>query len=92
MPLFISCKTRTFRMSQIMEGLNNLRPKQTQNLLEQCKSIKVKRLFLYIAEKSGHDWFKYINLENINIGKGKRFLTKNGVYIQNYGITIPKRN
>ena len=75
---------------EIMEGLNNLRPKQVQDLLEQCNSIKVKRLFLYMAEKSGHNWFKYINLNNIDTGKGKRSLVKNGVYISKYGITIPK--
>ncbi|MGB0879466.1 MAG: type IV toxin-antitoxin system AbiEi family antitoxin [Polaribacter sp.] len=75
---------------EIMEGLNNLRPKQVQDLLEQCNSIKVKRLFLYMAEKSGHNWFKYINLKNIDMGKGKRSLVKNGVYISKYGITVSK--
>lgn len=75
---------------EIMEGLNNLRPKQVQGLLEQCTSVKVKRLFLYMAEKSKHDWFNYINLETIDIGKGKRSLVKDGVYISKYGITIPK--
>lgn len=75
---------------EIMEGLNNLRPKQVQELLEQCTSIKVKRLFLYMAEKAQHDWFNYINLEKINLGKGKRSLVKDGVYISKYGITIPK--
>lgn len=83
-------KQQLLECYEIMEGLNNLRPKQAQDLLEQCKSIKVKRLFLYISEKSGHSWFKYINLENIHIGKGKRSLAKNGVYIPNYGITVPK--
>ncbi|MFA5297608.1 MAG: type IV toxin-antitoxin system AbiEi family antitoxin domain-containing protein [Lutibacter sp.] len=75
---------------EIMEGLNNLRPKQVQELLEQCSSIKVKRLFLYMAEKAQHDWFNYINLEKIDLGKGKRSLVKNGVYIAKYHITIPK--
>ncbi len=75
---------------EIMEGLNNLRPKQVQELLEQCTSVKVKRLFLYMAEKAKHDWFSYINLEKINIGKGKRSLVKEGVFISKYGITIPK--
>ena len=75
---------------EIMEGLNNLRPKQVQELLEQCNSIKVKRLFLYMAEKAKHDWFNYINLEKIDIGKGKRSIVKNGVFISKYGITIPK--
>jgi hypothetical protein len=75
---------------EIMEGLNNLRPKQVQELLEQCTSIKVKRLFLYMADKAKHDWFNYINMENIDTGKGKRSLVKDGVYIPKYGITIPK--
>lgn len=75
---------------EIMEGLNNFRPKQVQELLEQCTSIKVKRLFLYMVDKAQHDWFNYINLKNIDTGKGKRSLVKDGVYISKYGITIPK--
>ena len=75
---------------EIMEGLNNLRPMQVQELMEQCSSIKVKRLFLYMAEKAQHDWLKYIDLKKINLGKGKRSIVKNGVYISKYRITIPK--
>jgi hypothetical protein len=75
---------------EIMEGLNNLRPKQVQDLLEECTSIKVKRLFLYLAEKSNHGWIKYIDAEKIDIGKGKRSIVKYGVYIAKYGITVPK--
>lgn len=44
-------------MFELMEGLNNLRPNQVQDLLEKCESVKVKRLFLYLAEKAGHEWF-----------------------------------
>lgn len=75
---------------EIMEGLNNLRPKQVQNYLEQCNSIKVKRLFLYMAEKSGHQWFKHIETNNINLGTGKRSFINNGVYIAKYLVTVPK--
>ncbi len=75
---------------EIMEGLNNLRPKQVQELLKQCTSIKVKRLFLYMAEKTKHEWFNYIDQEKIDIGKGKRSLVKEGVYISKYAITVPK--
>jgi hypothetical protein len=39
---------------QILEGLVNLRPKLLQELLENCNSIKVKRLFLYMASKVNH--------------------------------------
>lgn len=83
-------KQKLVECYKIMEGLNNLRPKQVQNLLEQCTSIKVKRLFLYMAEKSNHDWFKYIDVEKIDMGKGKRSLVKDGVYIAKYKITVPK--
>ena len=75
---------------EIMEGLNNLRPKQVQNYLEQCNSIKVKRLFLYMADKANHQWFKFIDLKNINLGKGKRSFGNNGVYISKYSITVSK--
>ena len=75
---------------EIMEGLNNLRPSQVQALLEQCSSIKVKRLFLYLAGKSGHEWVKHIQLDRIDLGKGKRSIIKGGVYDSEYEITINK--
>ncbi|MBC7552424.1 MAG: type IV toxin-antitoxin system AbiEi family antitoxin [Taibaiella sp.] len=75
---------------QLMEGLNNLIPGQVQELLENCHSVKVKRLFLYMAEKTGHDWFRYINLAKVDLGDGKRSLVKKGVYIARYKITVPK--
>jgi len=75
---------------QIMQGLNNLHPKQIQRLLEQCTSVKVKRLFLYLAETCGHSWFKHLNLKQIDLGKGNRSLAKNGVYIPKYKITVPR--
>jgi Transcriptional regulator, AbiEi antitoxin, Type IV TA system len=43
---------------QIMAGMTTLRPKLVQKLLEHCNSIKVKRLFLYLANRAGHDWLK----------------------------------
>ena len=75
---------------QIMEGLNNLNPKQVQNLLEQCNSVKVNRVFLYLAQKAKHRWFDFINTDKIDLGKGKRSLVSDGVYIPEYKITVPK--
>jgi len=73
-----------------MEGLNNMRPALTQQLLETCRSVKVKRLFLFMADKAGHDWLSYLNLEKIDLGSGKRSIVKDGVYVPRYQITIPK--
>jgi hypothetical protein len=75
---------------QIMEGLTGLRPRILQELLEKCSSIKVKRLFLYMAQKANHAWLPYIDMNNIGLGRGKRSLVKNGVYDAKYAITIPK--
>ncbi|ELR70193.1 hypothetical protein C900_03878 [Fulvivirga imtechensis AK7] len=75
---------------EIMEGLNNLRPNSVQQLLENCNSIKVKRLFLFMAEKAAHQWFRYINTESVDLGKGKRSIVPNGVFDQKYQITLPK--
>jgi len=75
---------------ELMEGLNNIPPKQVQNLLENCQSVKVKRLFLYMAEKADHSWFKQLDLSKVDLGKGKRSIVKNGVLIDKYGITVPK--
>lgn len=75
---------------ELMEGLNNLLPKQVQALLENCQSVKVKRLFLYMAEKAGHSWFNQLDLTKVDLGKGKRSIVKNGTLIGKYGITVPK--
>ena len=73
-----------------MESLNNLRPKSVQILLENGSSIKVKRLFLYLAEKFNHQWLKHLDLTKVNLGSGKRSFVKNGAYISKYKITVPK--
>ncbi|WP_394172371.1 type IV toxin-antitoxin system AbiEi family antitoxin [Thalassotalea litorea] len=75
---------------ELMEGLNNIRPITAQKLLESCSSVKVKRLFLYMADKAGHDWLTYVNQDNVDLGKGKRQIVSDGVYIPKYQITVPK--
>ena len=75
---------------ELMEGLNNLRPKLVQELLESCTSVKVKRLFLYLADKAKHDWLNYINLDTVDLGTGKRSVVSHGSYVDKYQITVPK--
>lgn len=75
---------------ELMEGLSTLRPKQVQELLENCKSIKVKRLFLYFAERAGHSWVKYIDRAKIDLGLGNRSITSNGVLVPKYSLVLPK--
>ena len=74
----------------LMEGLPSLRYALVQQLLSTCTSIKVKRLFLFLAEECNHPWMKKINLAQINLGSGKRVITKGGILNTKYGITIPR--
>lgn len=75
---------------ELMEGLNNLRPATVQKLLEACTSVKVKRLFLYLADKTAHEWLSYINLDKVDLGSGKRAIVSDGVYVSKYQITVPR--
>lgn len=75
---------------ELMGGLNNLRPALTQALLEACQSVKVKRLFMFMAQKAGHDWFDFLDLKKIDLGSGKRSIVKHGIYVPEYQITIPR--
>ena len=74
----------------IFEGLVNLKPKLVKELLQNCNSVKVKRLFLFMAEKSNHAWFQFLDTKNIDLGTGKRMISKNAVYNSKYQISIPK--
>ena len=73
----------------VMEMLTTLRPKLVQQLLEQCSSVKVKRLFLYMAEKAHHQWVNALNLDTIDLGSGRRMISPTGKYISKYNMTIP---
>lgn len=74
---------------QIMEGLTAVHPDDVQIILSGCKSIKVVRLFLYLAEKSDHQWIKHLDMKKINTGKGKRSIVRKGVLIPKYDIIVP---
>ena len=74
----------------IMEQLNTMRADILQLLLENLANNKVKRLFLYMAQKAGHAWFDKLDVSKIDLGAGKRALVENGVYVSEYLITIPK--
>lgn len=73
----------------LMAGLAALQPKIVQELLERCASIKVKRLFMILAEIEGHSWLQRIDTSRINFGSGKRSLIKGGYLHPGYNITVP---
>lgn len=76
---------------RIMESLLTLRPSLVQELLETCTSVKVKRLFLYMAESGHLPWFEEIDPGRVNLGKGDRTVIKGGRLDPKYRITVPPR-
>lgn len=74
--------------THLMESLSTLRPEMVVTLLKACKSVKVKRTFLYIAEQVNHAWFMRLNLSNVDLGKGKRVVVPGGKFDSKYGITV----
>ncbi|MFH1727582.1 MAG: type IV toxin-antitoxin system AbiEi family antitoxin domain-containing protein [Pseudomonadota bacterium] len=74
----------------LMEGLYYLRADLVQKLLENCNSVKAKRLFMYYAEKYNFDWVKTLDLSKIDFGKGNREIVKGGTLNRKYQITVPK--
>jgi len=73
----------------IMEGLANLRPGLVGKLLQECRSIKVKRLFLWYADRHGHAWLKHLDQSSVDLGKGKRQLVPQGHFDSHHQITLP---
>ena len=74
----------------LMEGLVGLSPKRTSRLLGECRSIKVKRLFLWFAERHGHPWLERLDRAGIDLGRGKRMLVRGGKLDARYQITVPE--
>lgn len=75
---------------QIMESLATLRPKVVEGLLSECGSVKVKRLFLYMAEKANHQWLQLVDQSKLDLGKGERSLSKGGAYVAKYNLVVPQ--
>jgi hypothetical protein len=61
-----------------MEGLSNLSPRRLQKHLADCRSVKVKRLFFFFADRHKHAWLKHLDTKYIDFGTGKRMLVKGG--------------
>lgn len=78
------------QVDKLMEGLVNLSPRRLQKLLEDCKSIKVKRLFFFFADRHEPAWLKKIERARIELGKGKRMLVRGGKLDHAHGITVPE--
>ena len=81
----------TFHQADVlMESARTLSPKRVQAVLEACRSVKVKRLFLWFAERHRHPWVGRLDLTRIGLGRGKRQIVAGGRLDSKYQITVPE--
>lgn len=73
-----------------MQGLAGLRPDPVGRLLQRCRSVKAKRLFLALAERHQHAWLARVPLDGVDLGTGKRVLAPGGRLHPKYLITLPE--
>jgi len=79
---------------ELMQGLSDLSSRRVLKLLQVCKSVKVKRLFLALASHTNHTWAKSVaeaaDRGEVDWGKGKRALVRGGKLDPKYLITLPE--
>ena len=73
---------------QVMESLTSLRPQVLQQLLENCTSVKTKRLFMHAAESTDHAWLKRLDLSKVNFGSGRRTIHAGGHLDKKYDLVV----
>jgi hypothetical protein len=76
--------------AQVFEGLTVLRPGVIIVLLAACRSVKVKRLFLFFAEHFGYPWASRLETTGLDLGKGNRQIVKGGHLDKRFLITVPE--
>lgn len=77
-------------VAALFEGLSALRPALVQQLLEGCTSIKVKRLFLFLAARQDTPWSRKLDTARVTLGHGKRLVTRGGRLDGQFLITVPE--
>lgn len=77
------------QVDMLVEGLRTLSPRRLEKLLADCRSIKVKRLFFFFADRHQHAWLKRLDRAKVDLGTGKRMLVKGGRLDPVYQITVP---
>lgn len=75
---------------QLMQGLTQLSPRKLQALLQSCKNVKVKRLFFWFVDRFTYAWCGRLDVNDYDLGSGKRVVAENGRLDKRYNITVPK--
>lgn len=85
----VPTKESVYEADVLMQALGHLRPARVSALLQACESVKVKRLFLALADRHRHAWLAHLDLTKVDLGTGKRMLVRGGKLHPKYLITLP---
>ena len=77
------------RAERFLEGLSDLSPRRLELLVQRTPSVKIRRLFFWLAERQGHPWTRRLRPEDFDLGRGKLALATGGRFVSRYGITVP---
>ena len=77
-------------LDMVFESLTTLRPKLLADLLQACRKIKVRRLFVVFADRHDHPWRKRIDPQAFDLGSGDRALVRGGKIHPRYRIMVPE--
>ena len=87
--MYLVPKRQSYEESlQVMESLTSLRPHVVQRLLENCTSVKTKRLFMHAAERLNHAWLSRLDLSNVDFGSGRRTIHAGGRLDKKYNLVV----
>jgi len=75
---------------EMLQSLTQLSPNLLDSLLRECRSIKVKRLFFWLADRQNHVWRRRLDPSAYDLGSGNRVLAKGGRLDPVYHITVPQ--
>jgi transcriptional regulator with AbiEi antitoxin domain of type IV toxin-antitoxin system len=73
---------------QLLETLNILRPAIMQAYLQECRSVKAKRLLLYAAERLALAWVTDIDVTQVDLGTGPRSIDPGGRLNTKYNLVV----
>ncbi len=91
--MYLVPKRQSFEEAmQVMESLAALRPHVVQRLLETCRSVKAKRLFMSAAGRLGHPWLDDLDLSRVDFGAGKRTIHPGGHLDRKYNLVVADTN
>ncbi len=77
-------------LDKIFRNLDSLCPERLMQLLVNCTSKKVTKLFFVYAERHQHGWVKYLDKSQVRFGHGIRAMVKGGWMHPEYYIYLPR--